>query len=108
MDRISKRSTNGILVEKYMKKNLASVVVNTYNFDALSKAIEVEFHLICNDLTQDITDDQMFKDCKSKKYNVSLGFGEWFPFIVLSNDTKSNQLLEEIFVWLQTIEIPTS
>jgi hypothetical protein len=104
-----KKSLNGVKIEKSIRinKSRLMLIVETYCFEQLCKIIEEHFQIKpYSDLLGDITGEQMFKDYKLDKYKISIGFGEWYPFAILSETINSNKLVEEIFEWLQTIEIP--
>lgn len=97
-----------ITIQKGKDSNLLYVVIDKFvDYDKLSRIIEEEFSLKpCSDFLTDITGDKTFKEYKNKNYKISLGFGEWYPYVIFSETLTSNQLIEEIYEWLHTIDIP--
>jgi len=99
---------NNIKIEKSFDNNSKTVyiTIHTNKIEELIKLIKNRFDLKCGEFMGDITGNQFFANCTSGKYKISIGYGEWFPFAILSDNQDSNQLVEEIFEWLQTIKIP--
>ena len=101
------QSLNGVKIELYKTKNLLSITIDTYKVENMDSLIQKKFLLKCDEFKMDITGEQMFKKCETENYTLSLGFGKWYPFSILSETEESNRFIEEIFEWLQTIDIPT-
>jgi len=97
-----------VAIEINKKDNLWDIVIfDPIDFEKLSSMIEEKFFLNpTSGYLIDITGD-IFKRYKNKNYKIKIGTGEWCQFVVLSEKPKSNQLIEEIYEWLQVIEIPT-
>jgi len=108
VNKVSK-SKNNIKIELSNERNLTTLVVENCNFTALSKMIENHFSLHpYGNFYTDITGEHTLKYYKIGKLKISLGFSEWSPFIVFSESIKSNELIEKIYEWLQTVDIPLS
>lgn len=82
--------------------------IETEEIIELSDMIASEFGLIKDgNLIHDIVGDQGFQNYQKNDYKISIGWGPFFPFDIVAENPKSDKLVEEIFEWLQTIDIPT-
>ena len=104
-----KYSINNIKITmcKQSYNTMYAIYIESTNFELLSTMIKQEFNLDdCTDMQGDITGEQMFQTCRNKDYIISLGFGKWYPFVILSENKESNIQIEKIFNWLQAINVP--
>ncbi len=81
--------------------------IETEEIIKLSDMIASKFNLTKDgNLIHDIVGDQGSQKYKKDKYKISIGWGPFFPFIIWAENLESDKLVEEIFDWLKTIEIP--
>ena len=81
--------------------------IETEEIIELSNMIASEFNLIEDgDWIHDIVGDQGFRNYQKNDYKISIGWGPFFPFDIVAENPESDKLVEEIFEWLQTIDVP--
>ena len=97
-------SKNNILLYLgYNKDGYAFISIDLEDM-GLREMIEYKFNLKPEgEIIMDIVGDQGIIKYKN---NLEFTWDAWYPFNLESTKEESNILLEEIFEWLQTIEIP--
>ena len=81
--------------------------IETDKIIELSNMISSKFNLEEDgDWIHDIVGDQGFKNYYKDKFKISIGWGPFFLFDIVAENPESDKLVEEIFDWLKTIEIP--
>jgi hypothetical protein len=108
-----------MIKEKYSKNNKKITLVtlknghlgisldeNDNNFLCLSQLMKEKFDLKEDGkLIMDIVGDEGSQKFKNEKYQILIGWN-FMEIYIDSIDENSNKLIEEIFEWLQTIDIP--
>ena len=103
-----KYSKNGVTIRKVLlKNNYLSISLDTDNFINLSNMIKSNFTLKKDGkMIMDIVGDEGFQDYMVNDKKISMGWNFMEDLYVHALDINSNKLIEDIFEWLQTIEIP--
>ena len=102
-----KYSKNGIAIRKVLlKNNCLSISLDTDSFTNLSNMIKNQFNLKADKIIMDVVGDEGFQDYIINDKKISMGWNFMEDLYIHALNNNSNKLIEDIFEWLQTIEIP--
>jgi hypothetical protein len=101
-------SKNNIEISLGYGSNDNLACLNVENIDCgLLEMIKEKFELKEDGkIVMDIVGDEGFQNFRRNNFLLEYSWSTWYPFELNAKDIYSNKLIEEIFEWLQSIEIP--